>query len=135
MAHSATYWRKRSALLMYDRMEGAEMVSADIASLYQHAYNEVASRMSHIFATYEKAFGLTDKEAMRLLNTLSDPGDFNALKTALTKLNNPAAQEVLAQLNAPAFAARINRLQELMTQVETINRQLFSQDLAKQKRW
>lgn len=135
MAHSAAYWRKRSALLMYDRMEGAELVSADIASLYQHAYNEVASRMGKIFSTYEKAFGLTDKEAMKLLNALSDPGDMKALKKALTKLNNPAAQEVLAQLNAPAYAARINRLQELMTQVESINRQLYSQDLAKQTRW
>ena len=133
--HSAAYWRKRSALLMYDRMEGAEIVSADIAKLYQHAYNQVAASMSQIFTTYEKVHGLTDKEAMRLLNTLSDPADFKSLKKALQLSGTDGSKEILAQLNSPAYAARIRRLQELQTQVDTINRQLYRQDLTAQKRW
>ena len=127
--HSAAYWRRRSALLMFDRMEGAEVVSSG------HAYNQVAASMSKIFTTYEKKFGLTDKEAMRLLNSLSDPTNFKELKKALQRAGTDGAKEVLAQLSSPAYAARIERLQELQTQVDTINRQLYRQDLTREKRW
>ena len=133
--HSAAYWRRRSSLLMFDRMEGAEVVSSEIATLYRHAYNQVAASMSKIFTTYEKKFGLTDKEAMRLLNSISDPTNFKELKKALQRAGTDGAKEVLAQLNSPAYAARIERLQELQTQVDTINRQLYRQDLTREKRW
>lgn len=135
MPHSVAYWAKRSALLMYDRMEGAEAVSAEISTLYHHAYEQVLHSMGHIFQTYEKAFGLTDKQAMKLLNSLTDPGDFKALKKALTKLGSDSAQELLAQLNSPAYAARIYRLQELLTQIDHIDQSLYQQDLKAQRRW
>lgn len=132
---SEAYWRQRSALLMYDRMEGAELVSAEIAELYRTACSQVTHSMGRIFSTYERKYGLTDKEAMRLLNTLIDPTDMNELKRALQVAGTDEAKALLAEINSPAFSARIKRLQELQSEIELINNRLYRQDLTKQKAW
>lgn len=133
--HSAVYWRNRAAHLMYDRMEQAEVVSSEISELYRTAYNQVAHDMSGIFVTYEKAYGLSDKEAMNLLNTLTDPSDIKALKKALQKAATPEAIELLKRLDSPAYMARIARLQELQKRIEVINHDLYRNDLKAQRRW
>ena len=132
---SATYWSKRASLLMYDRMEGAEQVSQEIAELYRTASAQLAHSMGDIFFTYEKKYRLSDKDAMRLLNTLTDPTDMQQLRRALMSAGTEEAMDILRLLDSPAFVARIKRLQELQEQIESINRNLYKSDYNLQRKW
>lgn len=132
---SEQYWAKRSALLMYDRMEGAGRVSAEVAELYRTACNQVTHSMKHIFSVYETKYGLDDKTAMRLLNSMIDPTDFEELKRQLIVAGTDEAKALLAELNSPAFAARIKRFQVLQEQIDTINQALYKNDMRLQKGW
>lgn len=132
---SSSYWSRRAALLMYDRIESAEEISAEIAEIYRHAYNQIAHDLSGIFGKYEKAYGLSDREAMRLLNTLADPGDLKALKQALKKAGTEEALQIKAMLDAPEYRRKIARLQALQDKINDISRSIYQQDLTAQRRW
>ena len=46
---------------------------------------------------------LSDQDAMRLLNTIRDPGDLKELKSKLEGLKGPEAAEILKELESPAY--------------------------------
>lgn len=135
MTHSAAYWRKRNALLMYDRMEGAEEISTEIAEIYRTAYNQLANDMADIFSKYEQSYGLNDKEAMRLLNTMTNPADIEELKRRLATVGTDEAKQIKAMLDAPGFQRKLARFQAIQDEVNDISTNIYKQDLSKQRRW
>ena len=66
---------------------------------------------------------MSEKEARELLNNLVNDHDYAELKRKLE--NNPsssAKKELLKKLDAPAYQARINRLMELQSKLDSLMR-------------
>lgn len=135
MANSAAYWRKRSALLMFDRMEGAEQISTEIAEIYEAAYNEIADKLANIFDVFSRKYKLTQAEAKMVLGLMQNPGDIDGLFLALDAIGTDEALAMKAEMSAPAYRARIKRLQALQSDIEQQARTIYRKDLHTQTGW
>lgn len=124
-----SYWEKRQAKRMYEAMGQTESVADDIARLYYKASRYMSYKMEHIFRKYMDKNHLSEEEAFHLLNSLNDPTSLKELHQALK--NNPdseAKAAILSELEAPAYAARIERLQELQQQTDLMMRDIYQRE-------
>ena len=55
---------------MFEYMEDAETVSRELADIYAKASRQLNYRIDEIYDKFKDRHGLTDKDAMALLNTL-----------------------------------------------------------------
>lgn len=123
------YWEKRQAQRVYQAMGQTENVADDIARLYYKASRYMGYKMEHIFRKYMDKNHLTEEEAFHLLNSLSDPTSLEELRQSLK--NNPDSETkaaILSELEAPAYAARIERLQELQLQTDLMMRDIYQRE-------
>lgn len=123
------YWEKRQAQRMYEAMGQTENIADDIAKLYYKASRYMSYKMEHIFRKYMDKHHLTEEEAFHLLNSLNDPTSLKELHQALK--NNPDSEAkavILSELEAPAYAARIKRLQELQQQTDLMMRDIYKRE-------
>ena len=56
---------------MYDNMKSAEEVAQELADIYAKASRHLSYEIDGIYEKFRDKHGLTDKEAMALLNTLN----------------------------------------------------------------
>lgn len=123
------YWEKRQAQRMYEAMGQTENVADDIARLYYKASRYMSYKMEHIFRKYMDKNHLTEEDAFHLLNSLSDPTSLDELRQALkNKPDSETKAAILSELEAPAYAARIERLQELQQQTDLMMRDIYQRE-------
>jgi len=120
------YWENRQAQMMYEYMEDAEAVSQELADIYAKASRHLSFEMDEIYEKFRDKHNLTDKEARELLNTLKDSTDIAELKEALTK--DPKNAALLAEMESGAYRARIERLEQLQTEIDQMMQQVFEQE-------
>ncbi|WP_368280237.1 minor capsid protein [Enterocloster citroniae] len=126
---SLSYWERRKVQRMFDYMQSAEDTADDIAKLYQKASGYISHELNKIFERYKRKHHLTDAEAHRLLNDLKDKTSLDELKQALRAPGRgQTAEEILAELESPAFQARLERLQQLQNQIDLTMRQIYKQE-------
>lgn len=124
-----SYWELRQAQNMFDYMESAEQAAKEIAKLYKRAAGYLSSEMDEIFDKYKDKYGLSDQEAMRLLKEIEDKDSLNNLLLKLNESkNNQEREELRKHLEAPAYRARIERLQKLMDQIDNIMQNVYKQE-------
>ena len=123
-----SYWERRRAKEMYEAMESAEDAAREIADIYAKASRELNFRLSMIYERYRDKYNLSDQDAMRLLNTVRDPGDLKELKSKLEGLKGPEAAEILKELESPAYRARIERFQNLQTEIDRMMADVYQQE-------
>ncbi len=123
-----SYWESRQAREMYEAMESAEETAKEIADIYAKASRELNYQISKVYERYRDKFNLSDKEAMELLNTLRDPGDIAELKRKLEGLKGTAANEILKELESPAYRARIERLENLQSEIDRLMKDVYQQE-------
>lgn len=124
-----SYWEKRQAKRMYEAMGQTENVADDIARLYYKASRYMSYKMEHIFRKYMDKHHLTEEEAFYLLNSLNDPTSLEELRQALkNKPDSETKAAILSELEAPVYAARIERLQELQQQTNLMMRDIYRQE-------
>ena len=103
---------------MFEYMQSAEDTADDIAKLYQKASAYISHELDKIFERYKRKHHLTDAEAYRLLNDLKDKTSLDELKQALRAPGRgQTAADILAELESPAFQARLERLQQSRTRL------------------
>lgn len=123
------YWENRQAQLMYEQMEKAEKTAKEIADLYAKASRELNDRIETIFEKYRDKWSLSNEDAKALLNTVKDKEGIQALQQALMDLpDNKGRQELLQQLESPAYRARIERLQSLQTEIDNMMQNIYKQE-------
>ena len=113
---------------MYEAMESAEDAAREIADIYAKASRDLNYRLSMIYERYRDKYNLSDQDAMRLLNTIRDPGDLKELKSKLEGLKGPEAAEILKELESPAYRARIERFQNLQTEIDRMMADVYQQE-------
>lgn len=126
---SLKYWEKRQAQRMFEYMQSAEDTADEISKLYQKASGYISHELDRIFERYKRKHHLTDAEAYRLLNTLGDKTSLDGLKQALkVPGRGQTAADLLAELESPAYQARLERLQQLQNQIDLTMQEIYNQE-------
>lgn len=126
---SLTYWERRKAQEMFDYMVQAEQVADEISKLYLKASRYISLEMDQIFERFQKKHKLSEAEARRLLNTLQDKTSIDELKRALkAEKDDQTKAEILAELESPAYQARIEKLQQTQNQLDQVMQQVYQQE-------
>ncbi len=123
---SRKYWEQRSAWDMYQFMEDAEETADLIARVYRKASLQLEYAARDIFEKFMTKYGLSETEAWQIINSIQDKNSIDQLKQELQ--NRKKDSEILKQLEAPAYRARLERLQDLMTQVDAVMQQVYQQE-------
>ncbi len=114
---------------MYEYMQSAENAANQIAELYYRASRYLSYKAEDIFEKYKTKYGLSEAEAKRLINTLRDKTSIDEL---LQKLQNAGAntdkEELLKELEAPAYQARIERLRQLQNELDLVMQSVYKQE-------
>ena len=128
------YWKNRQARLMYGRMDDAEVAARSVARIYAKASEEITQQMRDIFRVYKDKWNLTEKEAKRLLSVMDD-GFFNpeSLRRGInTIVDVDLRNQMLRDLETPAYQARLRRLQELQEQIDQMMVDVYKKDKQRQ---
>lgn len=113
---------------MYHRME-----DADKQQICWRRYTKLLYVATHkakdIFEKYMTKHGLSETQAWNLLNTMQDQTSMEELLNALrNKDSDKTKQELLRELEAPAYRVRIERLQDLLQQVDRVMQEVYQQE-------
>ncbi len=129
---SNTYWERRKAQNMFDYMADAERTANEISALYLKASRHISAELDAIFERYQKKHHLSEAEAYRLLNQLHDKTSINELKEALRadKADRTKAN-ILAELESPAYQARLERLRQTQNQLDLTMQNVYQQEKLK----
>lgn len=124
------YWENRQAQAMYESMENAEEVAKGIADVYAKASRHLSYQIDGIYEKFRDKHGLTDKEAMELLNTLKNKNDIAELRQALAgkAKTDQGYADILAKLESQAYGARIERMEHLQTEIDQMMKEVYKQE-------
>ena len=123
-----SYWESRQAREMYEAMEDAEQAAREIADIYAKASRELNYKITQIYERYRDKFELDDDEALKLLNQLRNPWDLDELRQRLEGLKGAEKKEILKELESPAYRARIERLENLQSEIDRMMREVYNQE-------
>jgi SPP1 gp7 family putative phage head morphogenesis protein len=124
-----SYWERRQAENMILYMEEAEQAAKEIAKLYQRASVYLSSQIDGIFEKYRNRYGLSDQEALLLLKEIKEEDSLRILLRALEESkNNQEREELRKVLEGAAYKARIDRLQSIMNQLDTVMQTVYKQE-------
>ena len=123
---SRKYWEQRSAWDMYQFMEDAEKTADLIARVYRKASLQLEYAARDIFEKFMTKYGLSETEAWQIINSIQDKNSIDQLKKELQNRKNDS--EILKKLESPAYRARLERLQNLMAQVDAVMQQVYRQE-------
>lgn len=120
------YWIDRANYLIYHHMSDAEQTADEIATLYRKASKWLIYESRKIFDRYQNSHGLTEAEARRLISQLHDSSSLEELKRLLEQ--DGRNREILAQLDAPAYQFRIDRLRQIQNQLDIVMNNVYQQE-------
>lgn len=118
------YWARRKAREMYTELQKAEETADELKKVYMVASNEIKQRQAEILRRFMLKHHLTEAQARRLLRTIKNKNDINALIQALK--NDPQNADLAAELESQAYAARINRLTQTQIAVDNVAATIFA---------
>lgn len=120
------YWENRAVWNTFDQMEDAEKTADEIAKIYRKASLWLTGEARDIFERYMMKHRLSEIDALNLLNTIQDKTSIQELLQKLRSGNQSQdKKELLAELEAPAYRARIERLQNLQSQVDQVMQNIY----------
>lgn len=108
------YWEKRAVDLEKLSQDRADVDIMHVNKLFDGAVDIVEKQIEEIFGKYTRDSGISQDAALRLLNEKQTETMRRNLMITLAQCQEEVArQAILARLNAPAYAARISRLEAL----------------------
>ena len=123
---SDKYWEQRSAQRMYEYIQDADRVANEIGRAYLQAYQYLETQIKKIFDTYKQTAKVSEAEARRILKNVGNKTNYDTLKKAFNRVSDPDIKKMLLnQLNAPAYRARIERLQQLQEEIDKKCHELY----------
>ncbi len=127
-----SYWEKRKAWEMFQYMEQAEKTADEISKLYLKGSRYISLELDEIFERYQKKHKLSEKDAYRLLNSMKDKTSLDELKAALKSGSSDKTKaEILAELESPAYQARLERLKQLKNQLDLTMQNVYQQEMVR----
>nr|DAL30257.1 MAG TPA_asm: minor capsid protein [Caudoviricetes sp.] len=123
------YWIRRQAQRMFEYMVEAEAVADEISKLYLKSSGYLSHELDKIFSRFRRKHHLSEAEARRLLTKMRDKASLDELKRVLREEKDDAIKaELLAELEAPAYQARLEHLQQKQNQIDMVMREVYGQE-------
>ncbi|WP_197074544.1 minor capsid protein [Geobacillus kaustophilus] len=115
---SNEYWERRARQRMASYQREAEATIRTITRAYDKAIRDIQDEIVRIFNRFAKDGQMTPEEARRLLNEPMNRSEWEEIKAKIAEIEDPKnRRQLLNRLNAPAYRARITRLQALKEQI------------------
>ena len=129
MKNNPSYWELRQVQDAFGYYQKAEDISDHIATVYQKASRHLSIMADEIFERYMTKHGLPEAEASELINQLTDKESLDELLMKLRNATDSSKKELLKQIEAPAYQARLERLRQLQNQMDLMMKNVYQQEL------
>lgn len=120
------YWTKRKANLIYEQMDKAEKQADKFDEIYKQAKAYLDKQINKVFDKLQRDYGLSERDARQVLKNMKDQKDLNELRKVLeARPNDPNIQRLLADLDSPAYAYRMKRLERLNDDLNRMRESIY----------
>lgn len=120
------YWAKRKANLIYEQMDKAEEQADKFDDVYRQSKDYLDKQINKIFDKFQRDYGLSEHDARHVLKNMKDQKDLNELRKVLeARPDDPNIQRLLADLDSPAYAYRMKRLERLSADLDLMRSSIY----------
>lgn len=120
------YWAKRKANLIYEQMDKAEKQADKFDEIYRQSKAYLDKQINKIFDKFQRDYGLSERDARHVLKNVKGRKDLNELRKVLeARPNDPNIQRLLADLDSPAYAYRMKRLERLSADLDLMRESIY----------
>ena len=120
------YWTKRRANLIYEQMDKAEKQADKFDKVYKESKAYLDKQINKIFDKFQRDYGLSEHDARHVLKNMKDQKDLNELRKVLeSRPDDPNIQRLLADLDSPAYAYRMKRLERLSADLDLMRESIY----------
>lgn len=131
MSKPQEYWDERALERLTLIERNSSQYFDQVAKLYTNAKLQIYADIERILAKYVKDAGLGIEQARELLTVRESQDFLNGLRKQLATVEDPRIRrQLLNQLNAPAYRARISRLQAVEASIDTHIKMIAPQESA-----
>lgn len=120
------YWAKRKANLIYEQMDKAEKQADKFDDIYRQSKTYLDKQINKVFDKFQRDYGLSERDALQVLKNMKGQKDLNELRKVLeARPNDPNIQRLLADLDSPAYAYRMKRLERLNDDLDRMRESIY----------
>ena len=120
------YWAKRKANLIYEQMDKAERQADKFDEIYKQSKAYLDKQINKVFDKFQRDYGLSERDARHVLKHMKDKKDLSELRKVLeARPNDPNIQRLLADLDSPAYAYRMKRLERLNDDLDRMRESIY----------
>lgn len=120
------YWTKRKANLIYEQMDKAEKQADKFDEIYRQSKTYLDKQINKVFDKFQRDYGLSERDARQVLKNMKDEKDLNELRKVLeARPNDSNIQRLLADLDSPAYAYRMKRLERLNDDLDRMRESIY----------
>ena len=120
------YWAKRKANLIYEQMDKAERQADKFDEIYKQSKAYLDKQINKVFDKFQRDYGLSERDARQVLKNMKGQKDLNELRKVLeARPNDPNIQRLLADLDSPAYAYRMKRLERLNDDLDRMRESIY----------
>ena len=120
------YWAKRKANLIYEQMDKAEKQADKFDDIYRQSKTYLDKQINKIFDKFQRDYGLSERDARHVLKNMKDQKGLNELRKVLeARPNDPNIQRLLSDLDSPAYAYRMKRLERLSDDLDLMRSSIY----------
>lgn len=120
------YWTQRKANLIYEQMDKAEKQADKFDKVYKESKAYLDKQINKIFDKFQRDYGLSERDARQVLKNMKDQKDLNELRKVLeARPDDPNIQRLLADLDSPAYAYRMKRLERLSADLDSMRESIY----------
>ena len=120
------YWTKRKANLIYEQMDKAEKQADKFDDIYRQSKAYLDKQINKIFDKFQRDYGLSERDARHVLKNMKDKKELADLRRMLeARPNDPSIQHLLADLDSPAYAYRMKRLERLNADLDLMRSSIY----------
>ncbi|MHA3042143.1 minor capsid protein [Streptococcus sp. 517s] len=120
------YWTKRKANLIYEQMDKAERQADKFDEIYKQSKAYLDKKINKVLDKFQRDHGLSERDARHVLKNMKDQKDLNELRKVLeARPNDSNIQRLLADLDSPAYAYRMKRLERLNDDLDRMRESIY----------
>ena len=120
------YWAERKANLIYEQMDKAEKQADKFDEIYKQSKAYLDKQINKVFDKFQRDYGLSERDARQVLKNMKDQKDLNELRKVLeARPNDPNIQRLLADIDSPAYAYRMKRLERLNDDLDRMRESIY----------
>jgi phage head morphogenesis protein, SPP1 gp7 family len=107
-------------------MDKAEKQADKFDEIYRQSKAYLDKQINKIFDKFQRDYGLSERDARHVLKNVKGQKDLNELRKVLeARPNDPNIQRLLADLDSPAYAYRMKRLERLSADLDLMRESIY----------